>query len=133
MFGMGFTEMLLIAIVAVLFLGPDKLPTAMVEVAKFFKKVKTTLTDAKESIDEELDIARLREEALEYKNNLNSASTHLNKVTTGEIIKDNIKESFEQTQSVPKQDPKPEVVTFTKKSKQADVKPITEDKEDKNV
>ena len=34
MFGIGFTELVLIAIVAILFLGPDKLPQAMVEIAK---------------------------------------------------------------------------------------------------
>ncbi len=37
MFGMGFTEILMIAVVAILFLGPDKLPDAMVSVAKFIK------------------------------------------------------------------------------------------------
>ena len=36
MFGMGLTEIFLIAIVAVLFLGPDKLPSTMIEIAKFF-------------------------------------------------------------------------------------------------
>ena len=51
MFGMGFTEILLIAIVAILFLGPDKLPGAMVEIAKFIKNAKKALTSAKESID----------------------------------------------------------------------------------
>ena len=33
MFGLGFTEILLITIVAILFLGPDKLPDMMVSVA----------------------------------------------------------------------------------------------------
>ena len=40
---MGFTEILLIAIVAILFLGPDKLPGAMVEIAKFIKGAKKQL------------------------------------------------------------------------------------------
>ncbi len=31
MFGMGFTEILMIAVVAIIFLGPDKLPSAMVK------------------------------------------------------------------------------------------------------
>ncbi len=38
MFGMGIGEILLIAIVAVLFLGPDKLPSTMVDIAKFFRQ-----------------------------------------------------------------------------------------------
>jgi len=77
MFGMGFTEILLIAIVAILFLGPDKLPDAMVKVAKFIKSTKKALTDAKNSIDDELKIAELKEEALGYKAKLDEATNEL--------------------------------------------------------
>ena len=77
MFGMGFTEILMIAIVAILFLGPDKLPDAMVKVAKFIKSTKKALTDAKNSIDDELKIAELKEEALGYKAKLDEATNEL--------------------------------------------------------
>ena len=40
MFGMGITEILLIAIVAVIALGPEKLPDAMVKIAKMFNSIK---------------------------------------------------------------------------------------------
>jgi len=50
MFGIGFTELLLIAIIAILFLGPDKLPTALVDMAKFIKSVKKTIGEAKSSL-----------------------------------------------------------------------------------
>ena len=45
MFGIGFTELLLISVIAILFLGPDKLPGALVEMAKFIKGVKKTISD----------------------------------------------------------------------------------------
>lgn len=77
MFGMGFTEILMIAIVAILFLGPDKLPGAMVEIAKFIKGAKKAITSAKESIDSEINIAELKEEALNYKAQLDSATDEL--------------------------------------------------------
>lgn len=67
MFGIGFTELVLIAIVAILFLGPDKLPQAMVEIAKFIKSVKQTVGEAKSSLEEEMKIADLKDEALGYK------------------------------------------------------------------
>ena len=54
MFGMGFMEILLIAIVAVIALGPEKLPNAMVEIAKFIKKFKSGLEDAKSTLDNEI-------------------------------------------------------------------------------
>jgi len=77
MFGIGFTELLLIAIIAILFLGPDKLPEAMVQIAKFFKSVKKTVNDAKSSLEEEMRIADLKEEALSYKQQLDSATSEL--------------------------------------------------------
>ncbi len=77
MFGIGFTELLLISIVAILFLGPDKLPQAMIEIAKFIKSVKKTVGDAKSSLEEEMKIADLKEEALSYKKQLDDATNEL--------------------------------------------------------
>lgn len=77
MFGIGFTELLLISVIAILFLGPDKLPNALVEMAKFIKGVKKTIGDAKSSLEEEMKIADLKEEALNYKKQLNDATQEL--------------------------------------------------------
>jgi len=77
MFGIGFTELLLISIIAILFLGPDKLPQALVDMAKFIKDVKKTITDAKGSLEEEMKIADLKEEALGYKKQLTDATDEL--------------------------------------------------------
>ena len=74
MFGMGFTEILLIAIVAILFLRPDKLPDAMVQIAKFFNSVRKTVNEAKSTFEEEMHIKELREEALNYRQNLRKAA-----------------------------------------------------------
>ncbi|MGC9352168.1 MAG: Sec-independent protein translocase protein TatB, partial [Sulfurovum sp.] len=77
MFGIGFTELVLIAIVAILFLGPDKLPQAMVEIAKFIKSVKQTVGEAKSSLEEEMKIADLKDEAMNYKKQLTDATDEL--------------------------------------------------------
>ncbi len=77
MFGIGFTELILIAIVAILFLGPDKLPETMVQIAKFIRGVKKSITDAKGALDEEMKIADLKEEALNYKAQLDNATSEL--------------------------------------------------------
>ena len=77
MFGIGFTEILLISVIAILFLGPDKLPEAMIQIAKFIKSVKKTVGEAKSSLDEELKIGELKEEALNYKKQLDSATSEL--------------------------------------------------------
>lgn len=83
MFGMGFMEILLIAIVAIVALGPEKLPTAMVEIAKFLKKFKSGIEDAKSTLDNELNISEMKEEAAKYKAQIESAKSTLN-------IKENI-------------------------------------------
>ena len=77
MFGMGFMEILFIAIVAIIFLGPEKLPGAMVDIAKFIKNIKNAITDAKNSINEEINIDELKREALGYKAKLDEANQEL--------------------------------------------------------
>ena len=77
MFGMGFMEILFIAFVAIIFLGPDKLPGAMVDIAKFIKNMKNAITDAKNTINEEINIDELKQEALGYKAKLEEANQEL--------------------------------------------------------
>ena len=77
MFGMGFMEILFIAIVAIIFLGPEKLPGAMVDIAKFIKNIKNAITDAKNSLNEEINIDELKREALGYKAKLEEANQEL--------------------------------------------------------
>ncbi len=125
MFGMGFTEIVIIAIIAILFLGPDKLPEAMVEIAKFFRNVKKTVGSAKESLEHELNVADIKEEALNYKKELTKASEELNKMADLGNINEEIHEITDEIKSVssaetgekkvPHSPPKPEVVTFSKK------------------
>jgi sec-independent protein translocase protein TatB len=80
MFGMGFTEMLVIAIVAIIFLGPEKLPGTMVEIAKMFKKVRNTVLDLKESVTDELQLDDIKNEALSYKKELLEAKEQAKQV-----------------------------------------------------
>jgi sec-independent protein translocase protein TatB len=79
MFGLGMGEILLIAVLAIVVLGPDKLPTAMVEVAKFFKSFKKTVSDAKGAIDSELNLTELKDSADAYKKSLEHTREELTK------------------------------------------------------
>jgi sec-independent protein translocase protein TatB len=93
---MGFGEVLFIALIAIVFLGPDKLPNAMVKTAKFFRAVKKHLTEAKAAIDSEINLSELKSDALEYKEKLkkevNAAATPPSEIKsvaeTGREIKD---------------------------------------------
>ncbi|GAA7443673.1 Sec-independent protein translocase protein TatB [Helicobacter pylori] len=66
MFGMGFFEILVVLIVAIIFLGPEKFPQAIVDIVKFFRAVKKTLNDAKDTLDKEINIEEIKKETLEY-------------------------------------------------------------------
>lgn len=81
MFGMGFTEILVIAIIAILFLGPDKLPEAMVQIAKFFKNTKNVISSVKDSFEEELNVKSMKDEALAYKQELLNATDKVKSAT----------------------------------------------------
>jgi sec-independent protein translocase protein TatB len=130
MFGIGFTEILLISIIAILFLGPDKLPEALIQIAKFIKGVKKTVGEAKSSLDEELRIADLKEEALNYKKQLDTASSELQGFKNIDL--DDMSDLLEQekgsspTKALPSKESEPEkpleakkdTVTFKKASGQ---------------
>ena len=86
MFGMSLPEIIVIAVIAVLFLGPDKLPSAMVEIAKFFKTVKKTVNDAKSSFDQEIKIQELKEDAKKYKESIAKTTETVRKKLTFEEL-----------------------------------------------
>ncbi|MBN2816249.1 MAG: Sec-independent protein translocase subunit TatB [Campylobacterales bacterium] len=125
MFGMGFTEILIILIIAILFLGPDKLPSTMVDIAKFFRSTKNAIGSLKDSFEHEMEASGIKAEALAYKKELEKAQEQLNKVTDvkgsvgaqiASITDDILEETDSQTQvkQAPKTD---ETVTFEKKPK----------------
>jgi sec-independent protein translocase protein TatB len=130
MFGLGFMEILFIAIVAIIFLGPDKLPGAMVDIAKFIKSVKNAIIDAKQSLNEEVDLEELKREALSYKAQLDEATQELQGFKNLNPMNDlresanlgSVKENFERlTQREPEPtatqvEPKQEAITFKRKT-----------------
>jgi len=91
MFGMGFMEIMLIAIIAVIALGPEKLPSAMVNMAKMFKKIKSGVDDAKSSLDNELNITKMKDEADKLKAQLSYSTDTLNSGLDNILNDDEIK------------------------------------------
>lgn len=116
MFGMGFMEIFLIAIVAIIALGPEKLPNAMVEIAKFLKKFKSGVEDAKSTLDNELNIAEIKEEAARYKSQIEDAKATLslkenvnlglNNIINDDMDKDSSKNDEEPKDKVSLKEPK---------------------------
>ncbi|MDK9694075.1 MAG: Sec-independent protein translocase TatB, partial [Sulfurimonas sp.] len=74
-------EIIIIDIIAILFLGPDKLPEKMVQMAKFFKSTKNTINNMKSSIEEEMNVKTMKEEALAYKKELTDVGDKVKSAT----------------------------------------------------
>lgn len=55
MFNIGFAEFLIIAVLALVILGPDQLPSAIRSLAKFIRDIRKTTSQLKEQIDPEFD------------------------------------------------------------------------------
>ncbi len=129
MFGMGIGEILLIIIIAILALGPDKLPGVMVDIAKFYRQIKGSVNDAKATLEDEMKFSEMKQQALSYKDDLLGASAELEKMTNMTDIGSEVaglQNNFNLntpldtgvTPATPKAPEKPEVITFTPKTKQ---------------
>ncbi|CAA6800976.1 MAG: Twin-arginine translocation protein TatB [uncultured Sulfurovum sp.] len=131
MFGLGFMEILFIAIIAIIFLGPEKLPGAMVDIAKFIKSAKNAITDAKQSLNEEVNLDELKREALGYKEQLEKATEELQGFKNLNPMNDlresadlgSVKENFErithrepETQATQVEAKQDQEITFKKKT-----------------
>jgi len=125
MFGMGFTEIIIIAVIAILFLGPDKLPDAMVQIAKFFKSTKDTINTMKSTIEEEMNVKSIKDEALAYKKELLDAGNQVKSATDIKQMAAKLTTFEDETfgdifdtpknESAPKVENKTESVTLPKK------------------
>ncbi|NWF66893.1 MAG: Sec-independent protein translocase subunit TatB [Campylobacterales bacterium] len=121
MLDIGFSELLFIAIIAIIFLGPERLPEAMVKVAKLFKQIKKYVTTAKDTLEEEMKISEIKQEAIDYKKKFEEANEELAKVKNLTNL-DGIKTEFEEILNNDKNETiKREKVDFTKLKEQQDL------------
>ncbi len=108
MFGLGFSEILMIAVIAILFLGPDKLPSAMVQIAKLFKTVKNSVNEAKSSIEQEINIQELKQNAQEYKKSFEKTKSDVQKKLSlddfGDFEKTEVDESIRDLEASKKKE-----------------------------
>ncbi|MDP3301198.1 MAG: Sec-independent protein translocase protein TatB [Sulfuricurvum sp.] len=118
---MGLTEIFLIAIVAVLFLGPDKLPSTMIEIAKFFRSVKGTVNSAKATIEDEIRLSGIKETVMDYKAELTNASAELTRMSDLTEVKADITavgNDLTLETPAPAAPKEPEAITFAQKNKE---------------
>lgn len=80
MFGIGFTELIVLAVVALIFVGPDRLPQFMKQIGKLFVHTRRMATDVRSAMDTVIRDAEKEiriKEIEEMKANLKNASESL--------------------------------------------------------
>ena len=108
MFGIGLPEMIIIAVVALIFIGPDKLPgvlrsigKGLVELKRATSDVRSTVQEEMQKIEEEIELKEVRESAQDFKNELGGVANKVDPLTLSklntedqkEVISDSINES----------------------------------------
>ncbi len=79
MFDIGSTEFLFIVIIAIIVLGPDKLPEALKTAGRLIGKAKRMWRDATADIRRELELEEMKEEMQKYKEELKKLQEQVNK------------------------------------------------------
>jgi len=109
MFGIGIPEMIVIAAVALVFIGPDKLPgvlrsigKGLVELKRATSGVRSTVQDEMQKIEEEIELSEIRQDAEDFKNELGGVANKieplsLSKISSGEQF-EKIADAFENNE-----------------------------------
>ena len=64
MFDIGFSELLLFGVIALIVLGPEKLPQAARTAGQWYAKLRRTVSTLQSEIEAELDLAETRQQML---------------------------------------------------------------------
>ena len=109
MFGIGLPEMLIIAAVALIFIGPDKLPgvlrsigKGLVELKRSTSDVRSTVQDEMNKIEEEIELKDVRKSAQDFSNELGGVANKmdplaLSKMSSGEQL-EKIADTIDKTE-----------------------------------
>ena len=101
MFGIGLPEMIIIAVVALIFIGPDKLPgvlrsigKGLVELKRATSDVRSTVQEEMQKIEEEIELKEVRESAQDFKNELGGVANKVDPLTLSKFNTEGQKEGI---------------------------------------
>ena len=128
MFGIGIPEIIIIIVVALVFIGPDKLPgvlrsigKGLVELKRATSDVRSTVQDEMHKIEEEIELKEIRESAQDLSNELGGVASKidtlsLSKLSSGEQL-EKIADTLDKTEKDDSEDqPDTEVSSIKSKS-----------------
>lgn len=99
MFDVGFSELLVIAVVALVVIGPERLPKVARTVGLLIGRMQRYVAEVKSDISQEIQLEELRQSGQLLKNSLQETEQHI----TGEVnsLHQSISATTTETQSTP--------------------------------
>ena len=125
MFGIGLPEMIIIAVVALVFIGPDKLPgvlrsigKSLVQLKRATSDVRSTVQDEMHKIEDEIELKDVRESAQSFSNELGGVANKmdplsLSKLSSGEQL-EKIADAIDKTENNDSEDQPEKEITSIK-------------------
>ena len=125
MFGIGLPEMIIIAVVALVFIGPDKLPgvlrsigKSLVQLKRATSDVRSTVQDEMHKIEDEIELKDVRESAQSFSNELGGVANKmdplsLSKLSSGEQL-EKIADAIDKTEKNDSEDQPEKEITSIK-------------------
>ena len=125
MFGVGLPEMMIIAVVALVFIGPDKLPgvlrsigKGLVQLKRATSDVRSTVQDEMHKIEDEIELNDVRESAQSISNELGGVANKmdplgLSKMSSGEQL-EKIADAIDETENNDSEDQSEKEITSIK-------------------
>ena len=125
MFGIGLPEMIIIAVVALVFIGPDKLPgvlrsigKGLVELKRATSDVRSTVQDEMHKIEEVIELKDVQESAHNFSNELGGVANKmdplsLSKLSSGEQL-GKIADAIDKTENNDSEDQPEKEITSIK-------------------
>jgi Tat protein translocase TatB subunit len=77
MFGMGFGELLVVLAIALIFLGPEKIPSTARTLGRWFHEIKSSLDEVKQSFERDLQEKTPSSRKSAEENKQETSSRHL--------------------------------------------------------
>lgn len=122
MFDMGITEMLLIGIVALIVIGPERLPGVARTAGKYFAKLRNFMTSVRSDVESELRADELREMLAQQKEELQSLKNVVQDAGK-DVGMDEIAKSIDDAMPKPGSRTESSIVTETEKNWTSDLVP----------
>ena len=89
MFGLGFGEIFIVALLAFILIGPKQLPNIMKKLGVFMKEIIKVKEEFKKNVDQDDSLRSIRDSVHEIRQNVQDKVDHIRSEVTSSVEKEN--------------------------------------------